>query len=68
MSRIHIFECEQTTQRKLTDREFCFNKIYFVTTTGFEPARLVAPPPQDGESTNFSTWPYIKKQKKLSYA
>jgi hypothetical protein len=29
----------------------------FVTTTGFEPARLAAPPPQDGESTNFSMWP-----------
>lgn len=26
-----------------------------VPTTGFEPARLAAPPPQDGESTNFST-------------
>ncbi len=29
--------------------------------TGFEPARLAAPPPQDGESTNFSTWPLNKK-------
>lgn len=28
-----------------------------VTTMGFEPIRLAAPPPQDGESTNFSTWP-----------
>lgn len=25
-------------------------------TTGFEPARLLAPPPQDGMSTNFTTW------------
>ena len=31
--------------------------LSFVTMTGFEPARLAAPPPQDGESTNFSTWP-----------
>jgi hypothetical protein len=28
-----------------------------VTTMGFEPIRLAAPPPQDGKSTNFSTWP-----------
>ncbi len=27
----------------------------FVPTTGFEPARLLAPPPQDGMSTNFTT-------------
>lgn len=27
-----------------------------VPTTGFEPARLLAPPPQDGMSTNFTTW------------
>ncbi len=33
---------------------------------GFEPIRLAAPPPQDGESTNFSIWPKIKK-KKLSW-
>jgi hypothetical protein len=40
-----------------------------VTTMGFEPIRLAAPPPQDGESTNFSTWPVagkLFKQKKLS--
>jgi hypothetical protein len=36
-----------------------------VTTMGFEPIRLAAPPPQDGESTNFSTWPKIKKEAKL---
>ena len=34
-----------------------------VTKMGFEPIRLAAPPPQDGESTNFSTWP--KKVKTL---
>ena len=28
-----------------------------VTKMGFEPIRLAAPPPQDGESTNSSTWP-----------
>ena len=27
-----------------------------VPTTGFEPAHLMAPPPQDGMSTNFTTW------------
>ena len=27
----------------------------FVTTMGFEPIRLAAPPPQDGKSTSFST-------------
>ena len=37
----------------------------FVTTMGFEPIRLAAPPPQDGKSTSFSTWPW-HKQKKLS--
>ncbi len=31
--------------------------LFKVTTMGFEPIRLAAPPPQDGESTNFSTWP-----------
>jgi len=36
-----------------------------VTTMGFEPIRLAAPPPQDGESTNFSTWPFGKKVKTL---
>lgn len=28
----------------------------FVPRTGVEPACREAPPPQDGESTNFSTW------------
>ena len=27
-----------------------------VPTTGFEPAHQMAPPPQDGMSTNFTTW------------
>lgn len=41
------------------------NKIVVkVTTMGFEPIRLAAPPPQDGESTNSSTWPKIKKEAK----
>ena len=35
-----------------------------VTKMGFEPIRLAAPPPQDGESTNSSTWPKIKKEAK----
>lgn len=33
---------------------------------GFEPTRLAAPPPQDGESTNFSTWPLLKKSKDVA--
>ena len=37
-----------------------------MTTMGFEPIRLAAPPPQDGESTNFSTWPDIKKSKDVA--
>ncbi len=32
---------------------------------GFEPIRLAAPPPQDGESTNFSTWPKKKEAKQM---
>ena len=27
-----------------------------VPRTGFEPAHLAAPPPEDGASTNFATW------------
>ncbi len=34
-----------------------------VPTTGFEPARLMAPPPQDGMSTNFTTWARLCKDK-----
>lgn len=30
---------------------------HLVTTMGLEPIRLATPPPQDGESTNSSTWP-----------
>ena len=30
--------------------------LFLVPTTGFEPAHLLAPPPQDGVSTNFTTW------------
>lgn len=33
-----------------------------VPTTGFEPARLLAPPPQDGMSTNFTTWALIRNK------
>ncbi len=32
---------------------------FLVPSTGFEPARLAAPPPQDGESTNFSNWAFV---------
>lgn len=36
-----------------------------VPTTGFEPARLLAPPPQDGMSTNFTTWAFrLQRYKK----
>lgn len=33
----------------------CLCKL-FVPSTGFEPARLATPPPQDGVSTNFTNW------------
>ena len=33
-------------------------QTFFVPTTGFEPAHLMAPPPQDGMSTNFTTWAF----------
>ncbi len=29
-----------------------------VPSTGFEPASLATPPPQDGVSTNFTNWAY----------
>ena len=34
------------------------NRLQFkkVPRTGFEPAHLAAPPPEDGASTNFATW------------
>ena len=31
-------------------------KVFPVPRTGFEPAHLAAPPPEDGASTNFATW------------
>ncbi len=31
-------------------------KSTYVPRTGFEPAHLAAPPPEDGASTNFATW------------
>ena len=41
---------------------FIYNSLasIFVPTTGFEPAHLMAPPPQDGMSTNFTTWACCK--------
>jgi hypothetical protein len=36
-----------------------------VPTTGFEPAHLMAPPPQDGMSTNFTTWALMTATKIL---
>jgi hypothetical protein len=30
-----------------------------VPSTGFEPARLATPPPQDGVSTNFTNWAIV---------
>ena len=40
--------------------------LFIVTTIRFELTRLATPPPQDGESTNFSTWPKTKKVIHLS--
>ena len=34
----------------------CYFVTHSVPTTGLEPAHLTAPPPQDGVSTNFTTW------------
>jgi hypothetical protein len=39
--------------KPLTYNDLAFKKV---PTTGFEPAHLMAPPPQDGMSTNFTTW------------
>jgi len=38
-----------------------------VPTTGFEPAHLLAPPPQDGMSTNFTTWALNKTKIQEAY-
>lgn len=37
----------------------CYFVTHSVPTTGLEPAHLTAPPPQDGVSTNFTTWALI---------
>ena len=51
-------ENEKTEKKISSELGFFFRSFHlFVTTTGFEPVRLAAPPPQDGESTNFSMWP-----------
>jgi len=41
-------------------KPFIYNDLAFkkVPTTGFEPAHQMAPPPQDGMSTNFTTWAF----------
>ncbi len=39
---------------KLKTRRFASG--FSVPRTGFEPAHLAAPPPEDGASTNFATW------------
>jgi hypothetical protein len=39
----------------------CMPGFGLVPTTGFEPAHLLAPPPQDGVSTNFTTWAMSRK-------
>ncbi len=44
----------------LTKKSSTKCQTFFVPTTGFEPARLLAPPPQDGMSTNFTTWASIR--------
>ena len=37
-----------------------------VPRTGFEPAHLAAPPPEDGASTSFATWAGGAKLRKMS--
>ena len=38
-----------------------------VPRTGFEPAHLTAPPPEDGASTNFATWARGCKYKEFGF-
>ena len=47
-----------------TSLSLCSSALFFVPRTGFEPAHLAAPPPEDGASTNFATWagPQIYRQ------
>lgn len=45
-----------------------FYTLLKVPSTGFEPARREAPPPQDGESTNFSNWAILRQRYKISKA
>ena len=40
--------------KKVTCKDYLL--LLFVPGTGFEPAHLAAPPPEDGASTNFATW------------
>ena len=35
---------------------------FLVTTGGLEPPYLAAPPPQDGVSTSFTTWPCFEME------
>ena len=41
------------------------HKTFNVPGTGFEPAHLAAPPPEDGASTNFATWARAANIKKI---
>ena len=46
---------------KMKKAPHCMPGFDLVPTTGFEPAHLLAPPPQDGVSTNFTTWAMMRK-------
>ena len=47
--------------KKKRDKSKINDLSHVVTSMGFEPTRLSAPPPQGGKSTNFSTKPLNKK-------
>ena len=48
LSKLRLASNEKSTNLSIS-------ALIRVRTTGFEPARLLAPPPQDGMSTNFTT-------------
>ena len=56
---LFLVQTESLTRFKLkTHLSYRTSALIRVRTTGFEPAHLMAPPPQDGMSTNFTTWAF----------
>ena len=46
----------EAVSAKKMDKPMYYRFVHLVPRTGFEPAHLAAPPPEDGASTNFATW------------